>query len=121
MRTITKYQNGRMRQGALTRDIGATGLEDNSRMGYVREDFLQEWNSTDRKVKSVREMLYNSPIVAAMRMAIEQPIRDVDWFFTSEDGDEDPRLELLNDSLDNMTHSWNDHIIDALLMVFYDW
>jgi hypothetical protein len=108
------------RRGALTKDIGSTGLND-SGWGVIREDFLAEWNTSAKRTKRVDEMLRNSSIVAALRMAIEMPIRDVDWFYTSEQGDEDPRLQLLDDARENMSHSWNDHIIDALLMVFYGW
>jgi len=66
-------------------------------------------------------MLRNSPVIGALRMAIEMPIREVEWQFISEEGEEDPRIELLNEALANMTHSWNDHIVDALLMTFYGW
>lgn len=102
----------------LTRDIGSTGL--NETWGYVQDDFLQEWRGQE-KVKRVDEMLRNSPVIGALRLAIELPLSDITWQFTSEEGDDDPRLQLLNDSLENMSHSWADHIIDALLMPFYGW
>ena len=103
---------------SMTHDIGHTGL--NESWGQIQDDFLTEWRGRE-KVKRVDEMLKNSPVIGALRMAIEMPIRDISWWFTSEDGEEDPRIELLDDALANMTHSWNDHIVDALLMAFYGW
>ena len=108
-----------LRRGSLTQDIGSTGLD--SYGGYVRGDFLSGWDSTRDRVKKIEEMLFNSPIVAALRLAIEMPVRDVDWFFTSELGNDDPRLELLNEAWNNMSHSFADHVSDTLLMVFYGW
>ena len=65
-----------LRRGSLTKDIGASGLDAYS--GYIRGDFLSGWDSTRDRVKKIEEMIYNSPIVAALRLAIEMPIRDVD-------------------------------------------
>ena len=108
------------RRGALTKDVGATGINLDG-WGEVGSEFLNEWRGTQNKVKRVKEMLLNSPTVAAMRMAIEMPIRDIDWQFVSDEGEEDPRVQLLDDALENMSYSWNDHIIDALLFPFYGW
>lgn len=102
-------------------DVGDTGLS--LWGGMVYDDFLTEWRGKN-KVKRVDEMLRNSPIVAALRLSMELPIRDIQWQFTGPpevDPDNDPVLALLNDSLDNMRHSWNDHVIDALLFPFYGW
>lgn len=102
----------------LTNDIGSTGL--NESWGQVQDDFLREWRGRE-KVRNIDEMLRNSPVVGALRLAIEMPVRDIDWHFVSDQGDEDPRVQLLNDAWENMTHSWPDHLVDALLMAFYGW
>ena len=108
-----------LRRTPNTRDLGASGLE--AFGGYVIEDFLQDWVGV-KKVKNIDEMLSNSPAVGALRLSIEMPIRDINWFFTGPNGDEDdPALDILNDGLSNLSHSWNDHIIDALLFAFYGW
>lgn len=109
---------GRRRLG-LTRDIGATGLEEV--FGRINEDFLTEWKDVDKKVKQVTEMLSNSAAVGALRLAIELSIRDMGWHFTDEDGEDTERLRLLNESWDAMSHSWNDHIQEAILAPFYGW
>lgn len=103
---------------SLTNDIGSTGLGET--WGQVQDDFLREWRGRE-KVRNIDEMLRNSPVVGALRLAIEMPIRDIDWYFVSDEGDEDPRVQLLNDAWANMTHSWPDHLVDALLMTFYGW
>lgn len=108
------------RRAQLTRDLGHTGIS-LSGWGEIGGEFLTEWRGTQNKAKRVKEMLMNSPTVAALRLAIEMPIRDIDWEFISDLGEDDPRLELLNDALDNMSYSWNDHVIDALLFPFYGW
>lgn len=103
----------------LTRDIGHSGLDEHH--GIIREDFLDEWRSTQKKVAVIEEMLNNSASVGALRLAIELSIRDIQWQFTSDQGEDDPRLELLNEARDNLSHSWNDHVADALLMPFFGW
>jgi len=103
---------------AITNDLGWSGLE--TRYGRPSDDFLTEWTG-DNKVKKITEMLKNSAPVGALRMAIEMPVRQIDWTFSSEDGDDDPRLDLLRESLANLSHSWNDHIVSALLFPHYGW
>ena len=105
-------------RASLTQDIGDTGLVQT--WGQIQDDFLQEWRGQE-KVKRIDEMLRNSPVIAALRMAIEMPVRDISWQFISDQGEGDPRIELLNEALENMSHSWNDHIVDALLTPFYGW
>jgi hypothetical protein len=109
-----------VRRTNLYRDIGDTGLNQTG-WGEIGDEFLREWQGAGEKARRVREMLYNSPVIGALRMAVEMPIRDIDWHFVSDEGDEDPRLVLLNDALDAMSHSWEDHITDALAFLWYGW
>ena len=67
-------------RAGLTREIGASGLE-NKRWGYSYNDFLQAWRGA-QKVRTVEEMVANSPVIGALRLSFEMPIRDIDWFFT---------------------------------------
>ena len=100
----------------LTKDVGATGLVET--WGYIKDDFLKEWTG-QQKIKSIDEMLRNSSAVGANRYLMEQMLRGVTWYINSEEGEDDPRVELLNDALNNMTHSFDDHIVDVVLMPFY--
>jgi len=104
----------------FTQDSGATGLNTTG-WGEVGDEFLQEWRGAGEKAKRVREMLYNSPVIAALRLAVEMPVRGIDWYFASDEGEDDPRLALLNDAWSSLTHSWNDHISDALSFLWFGW
>ena len=97
-------------------ELGSTGL--NAWSGRVLEDFLREWRLPE-SYKRAREMSLNSPVIAALLNAIEQSIRGVSWSVTSESGDKDPRIDLLEQSMRGMSHSWNDHVIEALDMLPY--
>lgn len=110
---------GQRRQN-LYRDLGDVGLNSTG-WGEIGDEFLREWQGATEKARRVREMLYNSPVVGALRMAVEMPIRDIDWHFVSDEGEGDPRLVLLNDALAVMSHSWEDHITDALAFLWYGW
>lgn len=90
------------------------------RWGQVRDDYLKEWNMGE-KAKTVDEMLRNSPVVGALRFAIEMSVKAVDWWFESDLGADDERIALADAALENLRHSWSDHISDALLCIFYGW
>lgn len=95
-------------------EIGETGLSVS--MGVIRDEPLRELTGREA-YKRYDEMRRNSPVVAAMLAAIEQAIRTASWHFASDLGEDDPRLDLLNDSLAGMSHSWNDHLSEALTML----
>ena len=99
---------------ANTGEIGATGLAAFS--GVIQEEFLRELRGKEA-FKRYDEMRRNSPVVGALLLAIEQALRAIEWTFASEEGDDDPRLQLVNDARANLSHSWNDHIIEALTML----
>lgn len=98
---------------ANTTDIGRTGLIEYS--GVIQEDFLKELRGKEA-YKRYNEMRLNSPVIGALLLANDQAIRGINWEFTSDD-ENDPRIELLNEAKDNLSHSWNDHIAEALTML----
>lgn len=112
----TTYQspNGK-KPVAPTLEIGATGLSAFS--GQIREDFLKELRGKEA-IKRYNEMRLNSPIIGALLTAIEQSIRGIEWQYTSDLGENDPRLALLEESEANLRHSWNDHVIEALTFLW---
>ena len=83
-----------MKRAGLYQDIGDTGLNTTG-WGEIGDEFLREWQGAGEKAKRVREMLHNSPVISALRLAIEMPLRDIDWQFVSDDGEDDPRVALL--------------------------
>lgn len=94
-------------------EIGKTGLSEFS--GQIQDDFLREMRGQEA-YKRYDEMRRNSPIISALLMAYEQAIRQVSWEFNS-DTENDARIELLNESKDALTTSWNDHITEVLTML----
>ena len=68
-------------------EIGVTGLSEFS--GSIRDDFLKELRGKEG-YKRYNEMRLNSPIVAGLLQAIENPLRQLDWTFDSSE-ENDPR------------------------------
>lgn len=96
-------------------EVGQTGL--NAYNGIIRDDFLREFTGKE-SYKRFNEMRLNSPIIASGLSALEYIIRKMDWTFSEGDGENDPRHELLEDSLQAMSMSWNDHISEALSFIW---
>jgi len=95
-------------------ELGSSGLSQWG--GRISEDFLREWRGREG-YKRANEMRSNSPIVNALLTAIKLSIRKAKWQLTSEEGNEDSRLELVQSAIDNMSYSWNDHIAQVLTML----
>ena len=113
-RTKNKKQDYAAPKTGNFAEIGVTGLSSFS--GQIQEDFLRELRGVEG-YKRYNEMRLNSPVIGGMLLAIEQSIRRISWSFASDLGVEDERLEFLKNSLENMSLSWNDHIIEALTML----
>jgi hypothetical protein len=94
-------------------EVGTTGLAQFT--GLIFQEPLVELRGKEA-FKRFNEMRLNSPIIGALLLSIENPLRSTSWTFTSDDRD-DPRLELLEDARRNLEHSWNDHISEALTML----
>lgn len=104
----------------LYKEIGSTSYTYKSGgWGEQANEFLTEWRGAAEKAKRVNEMLRNSPIVGALRLAIELPILDIEWQWTSDEGEVDPRLEFMREAWEGV--KWRDHLMDALLFPFYGW
>ena len=96
------------------KEIGFSGLAEWS--GMIAEDFIRELRGK-QGYKRFNEMRLNSPIVGALLYAIEQSIRSLSWNYSSSEGEDDPRIEFLQDALSGMSSNWNDHISEALSML----
>lgn len=95
-------------------EVGTSGLAQFS--GLIFQEPLIELRGKEA-YKRYDEMRRNSPIVSALLLSIENPIRSTSWNFASDLGEDDPRLELLNMSIENMEHTLNDHISECLTML----
>lgn len=83
--------------------------------GQIQEDFLRElWGKAG--YKRFNEMRLNAPVIGGMLLAIEQAIHAARWTVTG-DGDDDNRVQIVNDALDGMSVTWHDHISECLTML----
>lgn len=98
----------------MVKEIGSTGLAE--WRGIIQEDFLRELRGQEG-YKRYNEMRLNSPVVGALLTAIEQSIRTAEWQIVSEKGEDDPRVVLVQDAVNNMSTNMHDHIIEALTML----
>lgn len=95
-------------------EIGTTGLAQFS--GLIFQEPLIELRGKEA-YKRYDEMRRNSPIIAGLILSIENPIRSTSWNWASDDGDTDPRLDLLERAEMNMEHSLIDHISEAMTVL----
>lgn len=94
-------------------EVGTTGLAQFT--GLIMQEPLVELRGREA-YKRYNEMRLNSPIIGALLLSIENPLRTTSWTFAS-NVPNDPRLDLLRRARENMAHSWNDHISEALTMM----
>ena len=95
-------------------EIGATGLS--VQAGAIYDDFLREMRGKSA-YKRYDEMRRNCAVAGAMLSAIETAVRTCKWNFNSIEGEDDPRLEFCQTSLDGMSTGLNDHISEVLTML----
>lgn len=114
-RTKSKVEKLATRTTPELGEIGVSGLAQFS--GIIQADFLKELRGKEG-YKKFNEMLLNSPVIGAMLLAIEQAVRSISWTFASDD-ENDERVQFLEEARADMSHSWNDHIIEALTMLPY--
>lgn len=100
---------------AYTNNPGRTGL--NQSRGIIFEEFLPELRGREW-YKKADEMRRNCAVIAGALLAMEMPLRDIDFYWESELGETDPRLELLEAAERNMSHTLQDHIIESLSMLW---
>lgn len=102
------------------REIGATGLRRYS--GVVQEEFLRQL-SGPQAIRVYREMRENDPVVGAILFAVEMLIRQVSWRVEpASDSNEDlEAAEFLRSCMDDMSHTWQSFISEALSMLVYGW
>jgi len=97
-----------------TKEIGYSGLSEWS--GQIQEEFITELRGS-KGYKRYNEMRLNSPVVGAMLSAVEQTTRGITWDYVSDLGEEDERIAFLNENWENMSHTIDDHLIEALTML----
>ncbi|MHA2063214.1 MAG: phage portal protein family protein [Candidatus Thorarchaeota archaeon] len=99
-------------------EFGVTGLQRFG--GTIREDYNRVWQNLLTMVPLVKEML-DHPVVGATMFAVEMYIRSAEWTVLPggvEQKDLDAR-EFLEGCMNDMSHTFSDHITQALSMLSY--
>jgi hypothetical protein len=117
---LEKQNGGQPRRIAPFQEVGVPGLK--YWAGKVDEEFLSELRN-ERAIEAYREMGDNSPVVGAMLFAIKMLARQVEKRI--EPADDTPAAleaaDLVETSLDDMSHSWEDLLNEILTMVQFGW
>ena len=100
-------------------EAGLTGLR--RAAGYVYEEFLPQLRGR-KAVQVFREMADNEPVVGALLFAIDRLLRNLDWRVEAGEGpDAEEAADFLESCRDDMSHTWDDFISEALTMLPYGW
>ena len=104
--------------GMNFKDYASYGLRQYS--GWIREEFLPQLIGR-QAARVYREMLDNSSTVGAMMFAIQQAVRKVSWRIEAPLDGEGPEteVEFVESLRKDMSHTWEDFIIEALSMLGY--
>ena len=99
-------------------EYGVTGLKRFG--GSIQDDYEPNWRDLSNMVQIVKEML-DDPVIAATIFAAEMSMRGADWSVVpGGEMDADKKAaDFLESCMDDMSHSWDDHITQALSMIGY--
>lgn len=101
-------------------ELGSTGLRRSG--GYVDEEFLPQLRGR-KSVQVYREMGDNDAITGALLFTIQNLIRNVDWAVVpaGKGAEHAKAAQFLESCMDDMSHTWDDFILEALTAVQYGW
>ena len=102
------------------RELGRSGLQHMG--GVIEEEILRQLRGEKRN-KAFREMRDNDAIVGAIFYTIEMLTRQVSWYVTpySREAEDLERAEFVEGAMDDMSHSWDDLIAEAMSMLQWGW
>jgi hypothetical protein len=109
----------KLSEAAAKSTLGVSG--DNTHNGQIRADeFLPELRGK-KAVRKYREMRDNDSTVGAVMYAVEQILRDVDLHVTPANDSDAAKVEkeFVESVLDDMDHTLDDHVSDALSYLSY--
>lgn len=111
-------------RGAKFKEIGMSGLvwSGTGTYSYVYEEFLVNLMGR-RAIQVFKEMSTNDATIGGLLFAIESLIRQVKWDVEPNQDAEDPEgdAEFIESAMNDMSHTWTDHIGEVLTMLVYGW
>lgn len=101
-------------------EMGVTGLRQYA--GHIDEERLRAL-SGDKGRRVFREMSENDAVVGAILFAVEMLLRNVDWRVEPWDDSPDRKddAEFVESLMEDMSHTWEDFISEALSMLAFGW
>lgn len=96
-------------------EVGRSGLP--MWAGHAKTEPLRKLRGREG-YRVYNEMRLNDPIIGATLFAIEMSVRAVPWLAAPEG---DRRASFVQSCLDDMSHSFNDHLSEALTMLPFGW
>lgn len=109
------------KQSQLNLDVlGTTGLKVYG--GVVYEEWMRRLHGK-QAILTYREMADNSTTVGAVLFAIQNLIRNVKWRIESEGDSPESKepAEFVDGCLEDMSHTFDDFLVEALSMLPYGW
>lgn len=105
---------------SMAMEFGTTGLKRSA--GWIDEEFLPQLRGR-KSVQVFKEMNENDPLVGALMFTIQMLLRNVEWTVKPGGKGKQDRLaaELLETSMDDMEHTWDEFISEVLTMLVYGW
>jgi len=105
---------------SMAMEFGTTGLKRSA--GWIDEEFLPQLRGR-KSVQVFKEMNENDPMVGALMFTIQMLLRNVEWTVKPGGKGKQDRLaaELLETSMDDMEHTWDEFISEVLTMLVYGW
>lgn len=101
-------------------EVGATGLKRSA--GWLDEEFLPQLRGR-KAVQVFKEMSSNDPLVGALLFSIRMLLRNVRWRVepNGKTAQHKQFAELIESSMDDMEHTWDEFITEVLTMMVYGW
>ena len=101
-------------------ELGGTGLKRSA--GYLDEEFLPALKGR-KAIQVFREMSDNDPIIGALLFAVDRLLRQIDWRVepASHKSEDIKAAEFVEECMDDMSHTWDEFISEALTMLPYGW
>lgn len=96
-------------------EIGGTGIKQYS--GFVNEEFLNKVQGQNG-IRLYQEMTDNHPVIGGILFAIHSLIKQAEWRVeaASDAGKDQEAADFVSECLDDMDHSWDDFLSEALSM-----
>lgn len=102
-------------------ELGTTGLKRTS--GYIDEEFLPQLRGR-KAVQIYKEMSENDAIIGALLYTIIMLLREVEWRVepaSQDDPTDKLAAQFLESCMEDMTHTWDDLVVEILSMLIYGW